>query len=82
MLTLFTIDDPSKLQKTLERNGTINSKDVEGPLAGKSMKDLTEIMNNGTAYINIHNEQHPKEFLMGKIVPDNIVVAVAHWLLS
>lgn len=82
VFTLFAMDDPSKQQKTLEINGTITSKGFEGPLVGKAMSDLTEMMNNGTAYINIHNEQHPKEFLRGKIVPDNVMVALAHWLMS
>jgi len=82
VFTLFAIGNPSEQQKTLEINGTINSKGFEGPLIGKSMSDLTEMMNNGTAYINIHTEQYPKEFLRGKIVPDNVMVALAHWLIS
>ncbi len=82
VFTLFAIGNPSEQQKTLEVNGTITSKGFEGPLVGKSMSDLTEMMNNGTAYINVHNEQYPKEFLRGKIVPDNVMVALAHWLLD
>src|SRR5919198_3792687 len=40
-------------------NGTITSSELQqGPLAGKQISDLVNLMNNGQAYVNIHTQQN------------------------
>src|ERR671934_1995235 len=36
--------------------GKITSSDLQGPLAGKQISDLVNIMKNGQAYVNVHTD--------------------------
>ena len=38
--------------------GKITASDLQGPLSGKQLKDLVDLMSNGGAYVNIHTQQH------------------------
>jgi hypothetical protein len=48
-------------------NGKITSADLEGPLAGKQMSDLVDIMKNGGAYVNVHTQQNQNGEIRGQI---------------
>jgi hypothetical protein len=50
-------------------NGTITSSDLQGPLAGKQISDLVNLMNNGQAYVNIHTQQNMNGEIRGQIMP-------------
>jgi hypothetical protein len=47
--------------------GTITHKNLTGPLAGKTIKDLVEIMKRGDAYVNVHTTNNPKGEIRGEI---------------
>ena len=51
------------------RNGTITSSDLKGPLAGKQISDLVNLMNNGQAYANIHTQQNMNGEIRGQVMP-------------
>ncbi len=38
--------------------GKITASDLQGPLSGKQLKDLVDLMSNRGAYVNIHTQQH------------------------
>jgi hypothetical protein len=51
-------------------NGTITSSDLQqGPLAGKQISDLVNLMNNGQAYVNIHTQQNMNGEIRGQVMP-------------
>ncbi len=47
--------------------GTITSAGLMGPLAGKSVKDLVELIKSGDAYVNVHTDKYPDGELRGQI---------------
>lgn len=47
--------------------GTITSEDLVGSLAGQSLDDLLELMNNGETYVNVHTTQNPAGEVRGQI---------------
>lgn len=47
--------------------GTITSSDLIGPLAGKQVSDLVNLINSGQAYANVHTEQHKNGEIRGQI---------------
>jgi CHRD domain len=47
--------------------GSIASANLEGPLQGKQLSDLITLMQNGTAYVNVHTEQNPDGEIRGTI---------------
>jgi hypothetical protein len=50
--------------------GTITSANLTGPLQGKQLSDLITLMQNGTAYVNVHTEQNPEGEIRGTIELD------------
>ena len=46
----------------------ITSSDLKGPLAGKQISDLVDLMKNGGAYANIHTQQHQDGEIRGQIM--------------
>ena len=50
-------------------NGTITSSELKGPLAGKQISDLVNLMNNGQAYVNIHTQQNMNGEIRGQVMP-------------
>lgn len=47
--------------------GTITSSNLQGPLKGKQVSDLANIMKDGQAYVNIRTKQYPKGEIRGQI---------------
>jgi hypothetical protein len=50
--------------------GNITSADLMGPLQGKLLSDLITLMQNGTAYVNVHTGQNPEGEIRGVIELD------------
>ena len=49
--------------------GTITNSSLQGPLAGKGMKDLIDLINQNRTYVNIYTTKFPNGELRGTIVP-------------
>ena len=47
--------------------GTITDKNLVGPLAGKTLKDLVKMIEEGDAYVNVHTVAHPAGEIRGQI---------------
>lgn len=58
---------PRLLGRILSVDDDITSDTLEGPLAGKQLSDLVNIMNNRTAYVDIHSQEYPNGELRGQI---------------
>jgi hypothetical protein len=48
--------------------GKITSSDLQGPLAGKQISDLVDIIKNGQAYVNVHTDQNQDGEIRGQIL--------------
>ena len=67
VVTLFNPSSPTTEVSGELANGTITASNLEGPLQGKQMSDLIGLINNGTAYVNVHTEENPPGELRGTI---------------
>lgn len=47
--------------------GTITDKDLVGPMAGKTVKDLIKALRSGELYVNVHTDKYPDGELRGQI---------------
>jgi hypothetical protein len=47
--------------------GTITNKGLVGPLAGKTIGDLVEMIKSGGAYVNVHTDKYPDGEVRGQI---------------
>ncbi len=47
--------------------GKIYSNLFEGPLAGKYISDLIDLINQGGAYVNVHSKQNPHGEIRGQL---------------
>jgi hypothetical protein len=68
--TLFNASTPTGPTTGELTDGFITSANLEGPLQGKQLSDLIALMQNGTAYVNVHTEQNPEGEIRGTIVVD------------
>jgi len=50
-----------------EYEGTITESDLVGPLAGKKLKDLVQMLEMGMGYVNVHSAEFPAGELRGQI---------------
>jgi hypothetical protein len=48
--------------------GKITSFDLQGPLAGKQISDLVDLMKNGQAYANVHTQENQNGEIRGQIM--------------
>ncbi len=55
---------PGRFDGVLSK-GTITAADLTGPLAGKSMSDLVEMMQKGETYVVVHTSQNPPGEIRG-----------------
>ncbi len=65
VFTLFRANAPVN---QLSENETITSSEFVGPLKDKPLSDLISVMNNGSAYANIHTQQNPNGEIRGQIM--------------
>jgi hypothetical protein len=54
-------------QNSLIASGTINNSDLKGPLLGKDIPDLINLMQSKNTYINVHSESYPDGEIRGQI---------------
>ena len=47
--------------------GTITDKNLVGPLAGKTIEDLVELIKGGGAYVNVHTDKSPGGEIRGQV---------------
>jgi hypothetical protein len=48
--------------------GKISSSDLQGPLAGKQISDLVNMIKSGKAYVNVHTQQNQNGEIRGQIM--------------
>ncbi|WP_438351756.1 CHRD domain-containing protein [Paenibacillus sp. FA6] len=61
---------PSKFGISVRRGvvrGVLNSRDLVGPLQGKTLTDLIREIRAGNTYVNVHNVEHPDGEIRGQI---------------
>jgi hypothetical protein len=51
----------------LQFTGNIQTNDLAGPLEDSEIADLVDLMNNGSAYVNVHTEIYPDGAIHGRI---------------
>jgi hypothetical protein len=51
----------------LQFTGNIQTNDLAGPLENSEIADLVDLMNNGSAYVNVHTELYPDGAIRGQI---------------
>jgi CHRD domain len=64
---LFNSTTPSGPMNGMLSQGNITSNDLVGPLKGKQMSDLSNLITDGQAYVNVHTEPNPKGEIRGQI---------------
>jgi hypothetical protein len=68
VVTLFKPDTPTEKMVTgLLSEGNITTANLEGPLTGKQLSDLTSSMLAVETYVNIHTAQHKNGEIRGQI---------------
>ncbi|MGG6460418.1 MAG: CHRD domain-containing protein [Candidatus Eiseniibacteriota bacterium] len=70
IVTLFHAGPTELINGTLTR-GNITSSEFQGPMSGKSIEDLLNIMTQGKTYVNIHTGSFPDGELRGQIATNN-----------
>lgn len=55
------------VQSSFLASGTINNSDLKGPLYGKSISDLINLIKSKNAYVNVHSQTHPDGEIRGVI---------------
>ncbi len=69
VVTLFEPETPTGQQSGLLSKGNITSDSLKGPMAGKQLSDLIDVMKNEGAYVNVHTQQNPDGEIRGQIEP-------------
>ena len=53
--------------ETISLKGNITKDGLQGPLEGKEVSDLVSLMRNGSAYVNVHNNEYKDGVIRGQI---------------
>ena len=67
VVTLYNATMPANLTQGFLSQGNITAANLVGPLAGRQLADLIEIMDNGTAYVNVHTKDFPLGEIRGQV---------------
>jgi hypothetical protein len=73
LVTLYNNPTPSATTNGELAKGTITSTNLEGPLAGKQVKDLINMIQSGGTYANVHTTANPMGEIRGQIVAEKTV---------
>ncbi|MGE0242973.1 MAG: CHRD domain-containing protein, partial [Nitrososphaeraceae archaeon] len=57
IVTLFNPGNPTDIVNGTMVEGNVNASSLQGPIKGKTINDLGQLMNNTQTYVNIHTEQ-------------------------
>ena len=69
VVTLFKEDTPTTAMTTgVLSEGNITATNLEGPMAGKLLSNLTSAMQNDQTYVNVHTQQNPNGEIRGQIL--------------
>jgi hypothetical protein len=68
LVTLYNNPTPSAMTNGELAKGTITATNLEGPLAGKQIADLIDMINSGSTYANVHTTANPMGEIRGQIV--------------
>jgi hypothetical protein len=55
------------VQSSFLASGTINNSDLKGPLSGKNISDLFNLIKSQNTYVNVHSQSHPDGEIRGEI---------------
>jgi hypothetical protein len=74
VVTLFQEDTPTTTAAAtvgvLLSEGNITATNLEGPMAGKPLSNLTSAMRNEQTYVNVHTQQNPDGEIRGQILDE------------
>jgi hypothetical protein len=70
VVTLYNTTMPTGPMSGLLSQGNITAANLVGPLAGQQLTDLVSIMDNGTAYVNVHTKDFPLGEIRGQIAAE------------
>src|SRR5215218_4201149 len=71
IVPLFNASTPTGPVTGQIAEGQITAANFVGPLQGRQLDDLIALMQNGTAYVNVHTEQNPQGEIKGTVKLDN-----------
>jgi hypothetical protein len=69
VVTLFKEDTPTTAMTTgVLSEGNLTATNLEGPMAGQLLSNLTSAMQNEQTYVNVHTQQNPNGEIRGQIL--------------
>ncbi len=71
IVPLFNASTPTGPVTGQLAEGQFTSANFVGPLQGRQLDDLIALMQNGTAYVNVHTEQNPDGEIRGTVQLDD-----------
>jgi hypothetical protein len=71
IFTLFKPATPIDVLNGTLVEGKVTAVDLQGPLKGKTVNDLVQLINNTKTYVNIHTEEYPNGEIRGQITTVN-----------
>src|SRR5215213_628622 len=71
IVPLFNASTPTGPVTGQIAEGQITAANFVGPLQGRQLDDLIALMQNGTAYVNVHTEQNPQGEIRGTVLLDD-----------
>ncbi len=70
VVTLYNATMPTAPTSGLLSQGNITASNLQGPLAGQQLTDLIDIIDNGTAYVNVHTADFPLGEIRGQLAAE------------
>lgn len=77
VITLFKSETPTTAMTTeVLSEGNITATNLEGPMAGQLLSNLTSAMQNEQTYVNVHTQQNPNGEIRGQILNGTSVMMI------